>query len=54
MVLTFLKNTKNTHNPFNKVIKSKEKYTSHTISRLTAFTRAFRCNRVENLLKGPG
>ena len=32
----------------------KEKYTSHTIGRLTAFTCAFCHTCVKNLLEGPG
>ena len=35
------------------MILEKGKYTSHTIARLTQFTRAFCYTRVENLLKGP-
>ena len=55
MVLTFLKCYVYAQNLFNKVyqILEKEKYISHTITRLTLFTRAFCHTRVENLLKGP-
>ena len=34
-------------------ILEKEKYTSHTIARLTVFTRVFCHTLVENVLKGP-
>ena len=37
----------------NNKILGKSKDTSHTIARLTVFTRAFCHMRVENLLKGP-